>query len=62
VYIGGAALFVVLFTLQSVFVAVRTDMPAVAALHPLNGFVILLVGVLLGRRAWNDRGAAAGSL
>lgn len=62
VYIGGAALLVVLFTLQSVFVALRTDMPAVAALHPLNGFVILLVGVLLGWRAWNDRGAAAGSL
>jgi hypothetical protein len=62
VYIGGAALLVVLFALQSVFVALRTDMPAVAALHPLNGFVILLVGVLLGWRAWSDRGAAAGNL
>ena len=62
VYIGGAVLIVVLFTLQSVFVALRTDMPAVAALHPLNGFVILLVGVLLGWRAWSDRGAAAGNL
>lgn len=45
--------------LQSVFVALRTDMPAIAALHPLNGFLILLVALILGRAAWKDRQAAA---
>lgn len=58
-YIGGAALFFVQFMLQSVFVALRTDMPAIAALHPLNGFLILLVALILGRAAWKDRQAAA---
>ena len=40
-YVGLAVLILVLFALQSVFVALRDDMPAVAALHPLNGFLIL---------------------
>jgi hypothetical protein len=61
-YIGGSVLLMVLFTLQSVFVAVRADMPGVAALHPLNGFVIVLVGLLLGWRAWSKRRAIARSL
>ncbi|MGI8704061.1 MAG: DUF6220 domain-containing protein, partial [Candidatus Limnocylindrales bacterium] len=37
-WIGMAALLLGLFTLQSVLVALRTDLPAVAALHPLNGW------------------------
>ena len=37
---------------QSVLVAVRGDYPAVAALHPLNGFLILLVSIVLGRDGW----------
>ncbi len=56
-YIGGTILLMVLFALQSVFVAFRTDMPVVAALHPLNGFLILLVSLILGRSAWQDRQA-----
>lgn len=59
-YIGGAVLLFVQFMMQSVFVAARTDMPAIAALHPLNGFFILLVGLILGRSAWRDRRAPAG--
>jgi hypothetical protein len=47
-----SALTLVLFALQSVFVVLRTTAPEVAALHPLNGFVILLVAVFLARRAW----------
>jgi hypothetical protein len=47
------------FVLQSVFVAVRADMPAVAALHPVNGFLILLVGVVLTREARRTRAVAA---
>lgn len=56
-YIGGAVLLFVQFMLQSVFVALRTDFPAIAAVHPLNGFTILLVGLILGRAAWRDRRA-----
>jgi hypothetical protein len=50
--IGIAALIFGLFLLQSVFVAVRVSAPAVAALHPVNGFLILLLSIVLARRAW----------
>lgn len=55
--IGGSALLVVLFILQSVFVEIRKDMPAVAALHPLNGFLILALGSFLTRASWRTRAA-----
>ena len=41
-----------LFSRQSVFVGIRADYPSVAALHPLNGFLILLVAIVLGRDGW----------
>ncbi len=47
--IGLAALLLVLFALQSVLVALRDNLPAVAALHPLNGVAISYVGLLLAR-------------
>jgi len=47
--IGLSALLLVLFALQSILVAVRADYPSVAALHPVNGFLILLVAIILGR-------------
>jgi len=57
-----SVLLLVLFFLQSVFVAIRGDYPSVAALHPLNGFVILLVAIILGRDGWRlvqaDRAAS----
>ena len=49
--IGLAALTFVLMMLQSVFVAVRADLPAVAALHPVNGFLIGLIAVVMARAA-----------
>ncbi len=52
---GLTGLILVQFALQSVFVALRASMPAVAALHPLNGFAILLVSIVLTRRAWAAR-------
>ena len=54
-YTGGAVLLFVQFMLQSVFVVVRTSLPAVAALHPVNGFLILVLAGILGRAAWHDR-------
>lgn len=48
---GLAVLLLAQFALQSVLVAVRTSQPAVAALHPVNGFAILFVAAVLLRRA-----------
>ncbi len=50
--VGMSVLLLVLFFLQSVFVAIRADYPSVAALHPLNGFLILFVAIVLGRDGW----------
>ena len=57
-FAGLSALLFGLFILQSVFVAMRESMPAVAALHPLNGFVILAVGALTTYWSWRARGAS----
>lgn len=53
--VGSAILLLALFAMQSVFVAVRSDMPALAAMHPLNGFAILLTGALIARASWAAR-------
>jgi hypothetical protein len=53
--VGLAVLLLVLFAFQSVFVALRGSMPGIAALHPLNGFLILAVGVVLTNTAWAER-------
>jgi hypothetical protein len=55
--IGLSALLLVLFALQSLFVALRPS--PVAALHPVNGFLILLVTLLVTREAWLSRTAPA---
>jgi hypothetical protein len=52
---GLAVLLLVQFALQSVLVAVRADLPAVAALHPLNGFALPAVGAVITRPAWAAR-------
>jgi len=54
-FVGLAVLILVLFSLQSVFVALRTDMPAIAALHPLNGFLILGVATYATWTSWKAR-------
>ena len=41
-----------LFALQSVFIALRADYPQVAALHPVNGMALLVVGIAITRWAW----------
>jgi hypothetical protein len=57
--VGLTVLVLIQFTLQSVFVALRVDYPAVAALHPVNGFLILAVGALIARLSWLVRREAA---
>ena len=58
-FAGLSALLFVLFILQSVFVAMRDSTPAVAALHPLNGFLILGLGILLAWQSWQARSTNA---
>jgi hypothetical protein len=53
--VGIAALILGLFLLQSVLVGVRTQAPAVAALHPVNGFLILLLSIVVARGALAQR-------
>jgi hypothetical protein len=48
-----------LFILQSVLVGLRADAPEVAALHPVNGFLITFLSIVLARDAWLGRRAAA---
>lgn len=57
--IGLSVLTLAQFTLQSVFVALRADYPSLAALHPVNGFLIILVTVAITRLAWVARREAA---
>ena len=54
---GLAVLLLVQFALQSVFIALREDMPAVAALHPVNGFFILAVAGIATWTSWKARAA-----
>jgi hypothetical protein len=59
VLIGLAALSLLQFFLQSVFILFREDLPAVAALHPVNGMLLLVVAIVIGRIAWAGRTAQA---
>jgi hypothetical protein len=54
---GLTAMLLGLFALQSVLVAVHQAAPAVAALHPLNGFLLLAVAAVTVRESWAVRHA-----
>jgi hypothetical protein len=56
---GLCALLLLLFTVQSVLPELRADLPKIAALHPVNGFAILFVGITITRSAWAVRREAA---
>ena len=49
--IGASALLLVGMALQSVLVFIRADQPTIAALHPVNGFLIVLLSVWIAWRA-----------
>jgi hypothetical protein len=57
--IGLSALMLVQFALQSVFVALRETSVAIAALHPVNGFLLLLVAIVVARDGWRFSRAPA---
>ena len=47
------------FIVQSILVSVRTSAPYLAALHPLNGFAIVLLSIWFARSAWRLAGRTA---
>lgn len=53
----AAGVMLVQFLLQSILVLQRDAIPAIAALHPVNGFLILLIAVWVARDAWRAREA-----
>ena len=57
--VGLAALALLQMALQSVLVLFREDQPAIAALHPVNGVLLLVVAITIGRLAWAGRAAQA---
>ena len=56
--IGLSALTLVQFFLQSIFILFREDQPAIAALHPVNGVLLLVVTIAIARLAMAGRSAA----
>jgi hypothetical protein len=50
-FVGLAGLMFGLFFLQSILVSLRGENAAIAALHPLNGFLILFVSITVARGA-----------
>jgi mercuric ion transport protein len=59
--LGLTALSLVLFAMQSVLIVARADYPAVAALHPVNGVLLIVVAITIARWAWAERVVARGS-
>lgn len=56
--VGLSILLLVQYALQSIFVLQRGNLNAVAALHPVNGFLILVVAIAIARLSSVVRQAA----
>jgi hypothetical protein len=52
----AVAMFVLVIA-QSFLVFQRVSNPSIAALHPVNGFLILLLAIVLARDSWQMRNA-----
>jgi Family of unknown function (DUF6220) len=57
--LGLTVLTLVQMFLQSVLVAMRESNPAIAALHPVNGVLLLIVTLVIARQAWAIRAESA---
>ena len=60
--IGLAGLTLVQMALQSVLILFREDNPAIAALHPVNGVLLLVTTLVLGWLAWRGPHTVASGL
>jgi hypothetical protein len=54
-----AGLMFGMFFVQSILVSLRSQAPTIAALHPVNGFLILFVSIVVARRSLEVRRAAS---
>ena len=52
-----AVVIFALFFVQSLLVLARDSVPAIAALHPVNGFLVTWLAVGIARDAWARRSA-----
>ena len=61
---GATLLLMALFTLQSVFVSLRSSAPVISALHPVNAVAIFTLALWMARSAaeWERRAVANGAL
>ena len=62
--LAGVGLLALLF-LQTILVLQRDSAPVVAALHPVNGFLLLLAAAIVAMdsmRLWRTSGTAAGDV
>ena len=60
-YAGLALLLGIQMVLQSVFVALRADVPTIAALHPVNGVLMIGIGSMVAIRSWRTRPSTKGA-
>jgi uncharacterized protein DUF6220 len=49
-HVGWSAALVILYVVQTSLPFLRTDSPAIAALHPANAMVLLVVAIFVGWR------------
>ena len=57
--VGWSALLLILYVVQTSLPFLRADMPAIAALHPVNAMVLLVLAVVIAIRARRLMGAPA---
>jgi hypothetical protein len=57
--IGFSALLLVLYIVQTLLPAFKKDLPAVAALHPVNAMLLFALATWYAWTAWRDRAEAA---
>jgi hypothetical protein len=57
--LGLSVLTLVQMFLQSVFVGMLEGNPSIAALHPVNGVLLLIVTLVIARQAWAIRAEPA---
>lgn len=57
-HVSVAVVIFALFLMQSILVLARDSLPAVAALHPVNGFLIAWLAIRVARDAWARRTAS----
>jgi hypothetical protein len=53
--IGISALLLVLYIVQTLLPGFRKDIPAVAALHPVNAMILFALAAWFAWTAWRDR-------